>query len=243
MIPKIIHYCWFGKGRMPDMATKCIASWIRFLPDYELRIWNEETFDVNSILYVKEAYEARKFAFVTDYVRLFAIYHYGGIYMDTDVEVLKSFNNLLELPAFSGFESETEIPTGIMASEQFGQWALEQLSYYQEKHFLNADGSLNLKTNVEIISEIMAKNGFRLKNSYQIYKNSIHIFPKDYFCPKSRTGSIVITPNTYCIHHFEGSWQPKGQKIKKFFFQKIIGPKLTEILVNLKKKYLKNETS
>lgn len=235
MIPKVIHYCWFGRGKMPDMAIKCIASWKTFLPNYELRLWNEDTFDIKSVTYVKEAYEARKFAFVTDYVRLYAIYYFGGIYMDTDVEILKDLENLLILPAFSGFESETEIPTGIMASEQFGEWANEQLQYYQDRHYLLADGSYDMTTNVEIISKIMSSNGFILKNSYQIYKNCMYIFPKDYFCPKTRSGIIKITNNTYCIHHFEGSWQPQRLKLKKFIFFKIIGPQLTDILVNIKK--------
>ena len=162
MIPKVIHYCWFGRGKMPELADTCIASWKKYLPDYTLHLWNEDNFDVTGIPYVKEAYEGRKFAFVTDYVRLYAIHQYGGVYMDTDVEVLKSLDDLLHLPAFSGFESEREIPTGIMASEQYGAWAAEQLKYYEGKHFRRADGSFDLTTNVEIISGIMAANGFVL---------------------------------------------------------------------------------
>ncbi|GAB3961699.1 glycosyltransferase [Spirosoma harenae] len=238
MIPKVIHYCWFGRGEMPAMAHMCIDSWKKFLPDYELRLWNEDTFDIRSVPYVKEAYEARKFAFVTDYVRLYALYHFGGVYMDTDVEILKSLDNLLHLPAFSGFESETEIPTGIMASEQYNEWAAEQLNYYDNKHFLLSDNSYDMTTNVEIISRIMSASGFNLKNSYQVYKNSMHMFPKDFFCPKSRSGLITLTNNTYCIHHFEGSWQPTGAKLKKYFFRKIIGVRLTDYLVRTKRNVL-----
>nr|WP_295923768.1 glycosyltransferase [uncultured Dyadobacter sp.] len=236
MIPKTIHYCWFGRGKMPELADRCIESWKKYLPDYTLQLWNEDTFDISSVPYVREAYEARKFAFVTDYVRLYAIYNYGGIYMDTDVEVLKSLDDLLHLPAFSGFESETEIPTGIMASELSGKWAAEQLQYYDGKHFRRPDGSYDMTTNVEIISGIMAANGFVLKNGYQVYRDCMHMFPKDYFCPKSRSGVITLTPNSYCIHHFEGSWQPKRVKIKKFFFKRIVGPKLTDFLIRMKKK-------
>lgn len=235
MIPKVIHYCWFGRGEMPEMAVRCILSWKKYLPEYELRLWNEDTFETSSVPYVKEAYENRKFAFVTDYVRLYALHEFGGVYMDTDVEVLKSLDDLLHLPAFSGFESDTEIPTGIMASAQFGEWAAEQLNYYEEKHFVRSDGSLDLTTNVQIISGIMSANGFVLKNGYQVYKNCMHIFPKDYFCPKSRSGIITLTPNTYCIHHFQGSWQPRHIKIKKFFFNRIIGPTLTDFLVRTKR--------
>lgn len=241
MIPKVIHYCWFGRGRMPDLAMMCLASWSKHLPEYRWQLWNEDSFDVNSVPYVREAYEARKFAFVTDYVRLYALYEYGGVYMDTDVEIIKTLDDLLELPAFSGFESETEIPTGIMASEKNGLWAAEQLQYYQGRSFLMPDGSYDTTTNVEIISEIMAKKGFRLKNSYQVYENSIHIFPKDYFCPKSRSGIITLTPNTRCIHHFAGSWLPKSLRIKKFFFNKVVGPQLTEILVSTKNRFLRQK--
>ncbi|RDB04322.1 glycosyltransferase family 32 protein [Runella aurantiaca] len=235
MIPKIIHYCWFGRGKMPEMAIRCIESWNIYLPDYELRLWNEDTFDINSVVYVKEAYEARKFAFVTDYVRLHALYHFGGIYMDTDVEVLKRLDDLLSYPAFSGFESEIEIPTGIMASAQNGAWAREMLAYYEGRNFQKKDGTLDMTTNVEIISGIMSANGFVLKNGYQVYKDCMHIFPKDYFCPKSRSGLITLTKNTYCIHHFEGSWQPMKYKMKKYFFQKIVGPIITDKLIRMKR--------
>jgi len=236
VIPKVIHYCWFGRGKTPQIAIQCISSWKKYLPEYELFLWNEDTFDINSVPYVREAYEARKFAFVTDYVRLYALHKFGGVYMDTDVEMLKGLDDLLRLPAFSGFESETEIPTGIMASEQYGEWAEEQLQYYEGKHFIRPDGSYDMTTNVEIISSIMATNGFKLENGYQVYKGCMHIFPKDYFCPKTRSGIIKLTPNTYCIHHFEGSWQSWGVKAKKFFFRKILGLQLTEFLIRTKKK-------
>ncbi|GAB3993232.1 glycosyltransferase [Spirosoma daeguense] len=237
MIPKVIHYCWFGRGAMPAMAYKCLDSWKKFLPDYELQLWNEDTFDISSVRYVREAHEARKFAFVTDYVRLYALYNFGGIYMDLDVEILKNLDNLLHLPAFSGFESDTEVPTGIMASEQYNEWAKEQLDYYTGRPFRLPDGTYDITTNVAIISDIMAENGFILKNSYQVYKNVIHIFPKDYFCPKSHSGIITLTDNTYCIHHFEGSWQPKRIKLKKYIFRNILGPKISDFLVRIKRRY------
>ena len=107
MIPKLIHYCWFGRGQMPAKALYCIDTWKKYLPDYQLKQWNEDTFDLNSVLYAQQAHQARKFAFVTDYVRLYALFTEGGVYMDTDVEVLKSLDTLLSLPGFSGFESDT----------------------------------------------------------------------------------------------------------------------------------------
>ncbi|MCF8378565.1 MAG: glycosyl transferase [Bacteroidales bacterium] len=242
MIPKVIHYCWFGNKPLPDLAIKCINSWRKYLPDYSLKLWNETNFDVKSVPYVKEAYEAKKYAFVTDYVRLYAMYNEGGVYMDTDVEVIKSLDDLLGFPAFSGFESDDEIPTGIMASETNGQWAKEMLEYYgSDRHFKLPNGDLDTRTNVFIIGSLMATNGFQLKNGYQIYKNCMHIFPKDYFCPKSRTGLITITQNTYCIHHFAGTWLPKRIKLKKRIYHFIFSPEVLTKLVQLKRKvFLKN---
>ncbi len=237
MIPKIIHYCWFGRGKMPELALKCIESWHKYLPEYEYRLWNEDTFDINSILYVKEAYEARKFAFVTDYVRLYALYNEGGVYMDTDVEVLKPLDDLLHLPAFSGFESDKEIPTGLMAGEKHSAWAKEMLSYYSnDRHFRKEDGTLDMTTNVQIIGGMMQANGFIMENGYQVYKDNMHMFPKDYFCPKGRTGIVTLTKNSYCIHHFNGSWQTPYQQYKKHFFRNILGVRLTTFLVKCKRK-------
>ena len=221
------------------MAYRCIDSWKKYLPEYEIHLWNENNFDVkNSVTYVMEAYEAKKFAFVADYVRLFALYSKGGIYLDIDVEVLKSFNDLLELNAFSGFENEVEITTGIIASKKKGAWVKEQLEYYSNRSFKLSDGTLDMTTNVEFISEKMAKDGFKLNNTYQVY-NNLHVFPEDYFCPKSNTGKISITKNTYCIHHFYGSWQPTKVKLKKIIFHKILGSKITNTLVNLKHSILR----
>ena len=211
MIPKIIHYCWFGRGPMTELALSCIESWKLFLPEYELRLWNEDTFDVKSIPYVREAYKARKFAFVTDYVRLWALDKFGGIYMDTDVEVLKSLDAFLSLPAFTGYEAVSYAGycpvTGIMASEAGGVWVREQLAYYKRRHFIKMDGTLDTTSNTLIISAIMRKNGFVADGKYGVYKDNMHVFPADYFCPKRwDTGEILITENTYCIHHFSGSW-------------------------------------
>ncbi len=240
MIPRIIHYCWFGKGQLPELAVKCIDSWKEYLPEYELMLWNEDNFDITSVPYVKEAYEAREFAFVTDYVRLWALNIYGGIYMDTDVEVLKSLDDLLHLPAFSGYESDkfSSFPTGIIASEKGGIWVKEQLAYYENIHFLKDDGTFDKTTNTQTISRIMVSNGFTLNGEYQVYKNDMHAFPKDYFCPKTSTGIIKLTGNSYCIHHFARSWVilSRKEKFKQFVFLRILGPGLTDLLANLKRK-------
>lgn len=166
MIPKIIHYCWFGKKEMPELAYKCIESWKKHLPDYEIYLWNEDSFDLNLNRFCREAYICKKFAFVTDYVRLYALYNFGGIYMDTDVEILKNIDQFLETPAFSGFETESDIPTGIMGSEKLGKWAEEQLEYYNDISFIKPNGGYNTKPNVQIITERMLKVGLnRIINS------------------------------------------------------------------------------
>lgn len=237
MIPKVIHYCWFGRGQMPGLAIKCIESWKKFLPDYELKLWNEDNFDLSMNPYAQEAYNLRKYAFVTDYVRLYALYHEGGIYMDTDVEVLQSLDKFLDLPAFSGFESDGFVPTGIMASEKHGFWAKEQLGYYDNRHFILPDGSMDMTTNTQTISRIMQSNGFELKNGYKIYKNCMHMFPYEYFSPL-QYGKIVLTPNTHCIHHFASSWNPDKRKLKKFILKRILGGNLTYFLVKTKRKIL-----
>lgn len=215
MIPKKIHYCWFGRGKMPELAYKCIESWKKYLPDYEIKEWNEDNFDLDLYPYTREAYDNRKFAFVTDVVRLYALYHEGGIYMDTDVEVIKPLDKLLHHTAFSGFEDEHNIPTGIMASEKGGQWAKENLDYYNDRHMVNPDGSLDLTTNVIIITNIMLPYGLKQNNTYQDFPNLITFYPNDYFCPKQQS-IITITNNTHCIHHFAGSWMPKWHKFKRY---------------------------
>lgn len=236
MIPKIIHYCWFGKSEMPEMAVKCMASWHKYMPDYQYKLWNEDNFDVNSVPYVKEAYECGKFAFVTDYVRLFALYTEGGIYMDTDVEVLKPYDDLLTLPAFTGYEGSKYLPpvTGTMASEAGGAWVKEQLSAYNGLHFVQEDGSMDLTTNTSRISSIMKKGGFIQDGKKQVYKD-MHIFPVDYFCPRQTTGEFLITENTYCDHHFMGSWNSTQ---KKSMLAKLLGQNTLIHLIKLKRKLL-----
>ncbi|MBR1564534.1 MAG: glycosyl transferase [Paludibacteraceae bacterium] len=240
MIPKIIHYCWFGRGQMPELALRCIESWKHYLPDYELRLWNEDTFDLDMYQYAREAYDNRKFAFVTDVVRLWALNEYGGIYMDTDVEVLRSLDDLLELPAFTGYEaSMSNAPvTGIMASEAHGIWVREQLAYYEGRHFLKPDGTLDMTTNTQTISRIMQENGFIIDGKYGIYKDNMHIFPVDWFCPLTSTRVLKLTKNTRCIHHFAGSWRERTRKdiLKDFVADEVLGRKLTNLLVSLKRK-------
>ena len=207
MIPKIIHYCWFGRGEKPELAVKCIESWKKYLPEYEMKEWNEDNFDISQNQYVREAYENRKFAFVTDYVRLYAIYTEGGIYMDTDVEVVGSFDKFLHHHAFSGFETDGNVPTGMMAAEKGSVWAKELLDQYQDRVFVQSDGSFDMTTNTTVITNYMLRKGLILNNQYQDFPGLCTMYPADFFCPKDhRTGKIRCTKNTVCIHHFAGSW-------------------------------------
>ena len=236
MIPKIIHYCWFGRGPMPELAQHCIESWHRYMPDYEYKLWNEDNFDINSVPYVREAYEARKFAFVTDYVRLYALYTEGGIYMDTDVEVFKSYDSLLYLDGFIGFEGTKYSPvgTGTIACKPRNEWAKEQMEAYKEIHFILPDGSYDLTTNPLRISTIMSNNGFVQNGKEQDYKD-MHVFPVEYFCPRQTTGEILMTKNTYCDHHFMGSWSDirKAGLLRRFR-----GSRLMILLIKFKRKIL-----
>jgi len=240
MIPRKIHYCWFGQGNMADSIQMCIDSWIKHLPEYELVLWNEENFDVNSNPYVKEAYEAKKFAFVTDYVRLYSLYEYGGIYMDTDVEVIKSLDPFLHHRAFTGCENEFSCVTGTMAAEAKHPWIEKLLSYYEGRNFILPDGSFDLTTNTEIITNFTKKEyNWKPENAHQKLKDDLHIYPFDFFCAKVPAyRNLYITENTHTIHHFSGSWVAKTPKDKLI---KLLGPRITKKLVTFKRLLKKND--
>lgn len=239
MIPKIIHYCWFGGKELPEDAKKCIQSWQKFLPEYEIIKWDEENFDINSNKFVKEAYQAKKFAFVTDFVRLYALYNFGGVYMDTDVEALASFDEFLLHNAFSGFENNNMVPTGMMASEKGGKWVSELLETYKNRSFFLSDGSLNMVSNTKLITDYMIKKGLKQNNSFQDFPGLVTLYPSEYFCPKDHaTGSINLTENSKCIHHFAASWIPRNSWVwrrhaLKLFFIKIFGINSVKSLCNL----------
>lgn len=205
MIPKIIHYCWFG-GEKPQEVKIFIDGWRKLCPDYEIIEWNERTFDINCCAYVREAYECRRFAFVSDVARLKALYEFGGIYLDTDVEVLKNLNRFLTHKAFVGFENDNFLSTAIIGCEKNNVWIANCLKYYENKHFLEA-GIQNLRTNVDIITEITVSMGLKLNNTFQEISGLLSIYPKDVFSPKSwQDGRIYKTKDTVCIHHFKASW-------------------------------------
>lgn len=222
MIPKIIHYCWFGGNELSDLAKKCIQSWKKYCPDYKIKEWNESNFDVNCNLFVKEAYKAKKWAFVSDYVRLYVLIKEGGIYLDTDVEIIKPLNCFCYLNAFIGFEKQYILGSAIIGAEKNNNWVKYLISYYNDKCFINKDGSYNMVPNVEYITNMTnMKYNLLLENNYYNLENNFHIYPMDYFSPKdSQTGRINKTRNTYVIHHFDGSWlsneeYKKRDRIKK----------------------------
>ena len=213
-IPKVIHYCWFGGNPLTELAEKCIASWKKYCPDYEIVEWNESNFDINSCDYVREAYAAKKWAFVSDVARLFALVNYGGIYMDTDVEVLRPLDDLLEYEAVSGFEAKERIPTGLMACQKGQPLFVELLHEYDTAHFLKEDGTYDTTTNVTRITNTCLKYGLRLNNTLQTV-NGFTLLPYDYLCPKNvETKILTITENTLVIHHFDGSWLPEVERLK-----------------------------
>lgn len=217
-IPKVIHYIWVGGAKKPDSVERYIQSWRKYCPDYKIIEWNEHNYNISSNKYTKEAYEARKWAFVTDYMRLDILDRFGGIYMDSDVEVLKNLDGFLNKPAFSSFEagnpSEIFLPTGIMASEKGGSWVKYLKSYYlPDRSFYNTDGQIDMTTNTATITRMTVdKYGIKLNNKLQVF-NDFVMYPSEYFCPKSwSTHKINITENSYTIHHFAGSWVPREDR-------------------------------
>lgn len=216
MIPKIIHYCWFGRNPKPKLAEKCIKSWKKFCPDFEIIEWNEDNFDIDSApLYIRQAYEAKRWAFVTDYVRLYAMTKYGGIYMDTDVEVIKTLDKFLVHEAFSGFEDETRIPTGIMACKKDFPLFKELLRFYDTASFYNEDGTENHTTNVTTITNICLNKGFQPNNTFQVI-DGFALYPHDVFCPIDYdSNKLNKTKNTVTIHWFSGSWHSNEEKSQR----------------------------
>ena len=220
MIPKIIHYCWFGGNPLPESAVKCIDSWKKYFPDYEIREWNETNYDVRKIPYIAEAYSVKKYAFVSDYARFDILYKYGGLYFDTDVEVIKSFSDILERGAFMGCEIDggdygINVAPGLgMAADPGLDIYREILEFYKTQQFLNADGSCNMETVVKKTTKILMKNG--LKNQKGIQEVAgITIYPREYFNPlQDSTGVLRITDNTRSIHWYEKSWLDTKSKMR-----------------------------
>lgn len=216
MIPKKIHYCWFGRGEKPELAVKCIESWRKYLQDYEIIEWNEDNFDLDRYKYVREAYDARRFAFVTDVVRLWALYTQGGLYMDTDVEVLKPLDMFAAYEAVAGFEAADRVQTAVIACQKEFPMIKEFLDEYEDIPFIKPDGTPDTTVNVVRITNTCLRHGMMPNGQLQTI-DGLTLLPEEYLCPKSwDTGQLHLTENTLCIHHFSGSWikTPKEKFIK-----------------------------
>lgn len=215
MIPKKIHYCWFGRNPLPESAQKCIASWRKYLPDYEIVEWNEDNFDVNSIPYTMQAYQAKKYAFVSDYARFKILYEHGGLYFDTDVEVIRPMDDIIARGPFMGFEINPNPKTGYcgdvapglgLGAEAGNKLYRKLLEAYSTFNFYNADGSANLKTIVKYTTEVLVEHGLKPIAGIQAIGN-LHIYPSDYFNPMDdNTGKLRITRNTRSIHWYSKTW-------------------------------------
>lgn len=255
-IPKIIHYCWFGGNPLPELALKCIESWKKFFPDYEIKEWNESNYDVNKIPYTKEAYQAKKYAFVSDYARFDVLYNYGGIYFDTDVEVIKSFDKIIKNGAFMGCERNgTEDDTEIQVAPGLGLGCYKEeplykeiLREYEKSHFIIDNENNTTKTVVVFTTELLKSKGLKNSDTTQDIEG-ITIYPKEYFAPKDViTKELNITNNTYSIHHYDASWaewydrrsEVRSKKLQKIFGKKL-GGKINSIIYGFQKYgFLKN---
>ena len=219
IIPKIIHYCWFGRKEIPKNAQKNIKTWKKYHPDFKFILWDENKFDIESApKYVKEAYQSKRYAFVSDYVRLIALQKFGGIYLDTDVEVIKSFEKFLNNEAFLGFETEEMLGSGIIGTIPNHSFTKAILETYQNDSFYLTNGTKNLTPNTKRITEICVdKFGLQLNNKQQYLDcMKVEIFPIRYFCAKDIfSGKIIITKDTYSIHHFQGNWLPKHIRFRR----------------------------
>lgn len=229
MIPKIIHYCWLSGDPYPEKIRSCIATWKKILPDYEFRLWDGSQFDLNEIPWVKEAVENKKYAFAADYIRCYALYHEGGIYLDSDVEVLRSYNDLLDRSYFIGYERNTDcIEAATLGFEPGHELFRNMLDYYTGRHFATEKG-LDTLPLPQIMRQVIADNNLHL-----------NIFPSDYFSPKNDE-EIHLTENTYSIHHYTGTWRSPLYNKLRMLTLRIFGVKgknfIARILHALGKKY------
>ncbi len=220
MIPKIVHYCWFGSNEKDEQSKRFIAGWKEILTDYEFIEWNETNFPIEKqCKYVKEAYKLKKYAFVSDVARMYALHTIGGIYIDTDIELFKSFDPFLTNTSFLGFEFENNPGTAVIGSTKGVSWINTMLQYYKNTHYISFTGSLST-TNVVILRNFIANNKVNLTGKSILIFNELLIYPIDYFCAKDYiSGEIKKTSNTVAIHHYAGSW---GSKKKRNIFSKIL---------------------
>ena len=229
-IPKVIHYCWFGKGKMPPLSEKCIESWKKYCPQYKIVCINEDNFDINQNKYAKEAYDAGKWAFVSDYARLKVLYDEGGIYLDTDVELIKPLDELIKETGYMGFDDNGVISTGLgFACEKGNELVEALLRDYDDIPFILPDGTYDLTPCPDRNTKVMQKLGLDISIQNQLFMG-VQMLPEDFLCPmKYYTGKKIITKNTYSIHHFCASWISPTAK-RTLFLKRVLGVKLYDKL-------------
>ena len=214
MIPKTIHYCWFGRGEKPKLVQKCIASWKKHLPEYTLVEWNEDNFDVSQNDFVRQAYAHRNFAFVSDYARAKALFENGGIYLDTDVEVLQSFDAFLHHTFFAGFEEKNFVGTCVMGAEKGCALLRDYMAHYENTSYELPDGTLYSDTNVLLLTRMFEQMGFVRDNTMQ-EKDGIAVYPREWFSPYDYINAIsYITQDSHAIHHFAQFWLPRRTRLR-----------------------------
>ena len=227
MIPKIIHYCWFGRNPLPSSAKRCIASWKKYLPDYEIKEWNEDNFDVNSIPYTRDAYAAKKYAFVSDYARFWVLCHYGGVYFDTDVEVIRPMDEFIAKGPFMGWEKPGStgaysIAPGLgLAANKEQPLYQEILHGFEHLNFYDENGERNNYSMIPLVTDLLTQKGLKKDGSMQVIDDVI-LYPSEYLCPMEYfTGKVTITDNTYAIHWYSMTWLPKTA-IWKFKLMRLV---------------------
>lgn len=247
-IPKIIHYVWLGGKPKSEETLKNIETWKKFNPDYEIIEWNESNSDLTSCPFVVEAMEQKKYSFASDWVRLNALKNYGGIYLDTDVEVIKSFDDLLDLDGFISFENEAHLQNAVMGSKKNPKWINDLIEYFSVRHFV-VDGKIDYTSSPVVQTIYFHKfHNLKYKNSLQKIDDAITAFPCEYFSAKDyTTEKVTITENTYAIHNFAASWLTKQAKslakvlrcIRYIFGKKLFGCFTRMYVKSAEKKYYK----
>lgn len=223
MIPKVIHYCWFGGKPIPDKNKRWIDSWYRFCPDYKIIEWNEDNYDITQNRYMHEAYKRKKWGFVPDYARLDLIYNFGGIYLDTDVELIRNMDDLLYQKGFAGFESKNYVALGLGFGAARNLPIIKKMrDDYEEREFINHDGSENLLASPSLQTKILEGEGLNRNGEYQIVSD-LTIFPEKMLCGKNyRTRLIELKPYTHSIHHYDASWIDDDRREKQERFERLL---------------------
>lgn len=224
MIPKIIHLCWLSGDPYPPEIQKCLNSWKKHLPDYEIWLWDTKRFDINSTDWTRQAFDAHKYAFAADYIRLYALYNYGGIYLDSDVLIYKSFDPLLSLPYFIGCDQIRAFEAAVIGCEKGCKWIKDILDSYIGKQFIKSDGSLDMLTLPCRFHDVLTSNGYRFFkinnvdsfnfNSITLDKKEMYVFNKDYFNSRNEV-EVHRKETSFCAHNYMGSWEERNNNIKK----------------------------